>query len=82
MAVGLSCSRQVFYFGCSVQDLLVVACAIFTCGMWDQVPCPGMEPGSPALEAWSLSHWTTRKVPARKTLNFIVSPGNSSRVYF
>ena len=38
VAVGLSCSRGVFYFGCSVQDLLVVAHAIFTCGMWDLVP--------------------------------------------
>ena len=23
----------------------------------------GLEPVSPALEAWSLTHWTTRKVP-------------------
>ena len=23
----------------------------------------GMEPGPPALEAWSLSHWTSREVP-------------------
>lgn len=37
VAVSLSCSRRV-YFGCSVQDLLVVACAIFTCGMWNLVP--------------------------------------------
>ena len=36
---------------------------VFNCGMWDLVPWPGMQPGSPALEAWSLSHWTTREVP-------------------
>ena len=42
-------------FGCSVPTL--------RCGMWDPVPGPGIEQGPPALEAWSLSHWTTREVP-------------------
>ena len=32
-------------------------------GMWDLVPCPGIEPRPPALGAWSLSPWTTREVP-------------------
>ena len=32
-----------------------------SCGIWDLVPWPEIEPGSPALGAWSLSHWTTRK---------------------
>ena len=27
------------------------------------VPRPGFEPGPPAVEAWSLNHWTTRGVP-------------------
>ena len=27
------------------------------------VPQPGVEPMPPAVEAWSLSHWTTREVP-------------------
>jgi len=27
------------------------------------VPPPGIEPVSPALEAWSLNHWTAREVP-------------------
>ena len=31
--------------------------------MWDLVPCPGIEPGSPALGVWSFSPWTTREVP-------------------
>ena len=31
--------------------------------MQNLVPSPGMESGSPALGMWSLSHWTTRKVP-------------------
>ena len=33
-----------------------------SCGMWDLVPWPGIEPRHPALGAWSLSHWTTREV--------------------
>ena len=43
--------------------VLVEACWIFRCGMWDLVPWPGIEAGTPALEAQSLSHWTTREVP-------------------
>ena len=27
------------------------------------VPRPGIEPTAPAVEAWSLNHWTTREVP-------------------
>ena len=27
------------------------------------VPPPGIEPAPPALEAWSLNHWTAREVP-------------------
>ena len=27
------------------------------------VPRPGMEAVPPAVEAWSLNHWTTREVP-------------------
>ena len=42
--------------------LLVVACGIFSCHMWDLVPWPGMEPRPPALNTQSLSHWITREV--------------------
>ena len=31
--------------------------------MWDLVSSQGIEPGQPALELWSPSHWTTREVP-------------------
>ena len=41
---------------CSMQDL-------FSCGMWDLVPWPGIEPGLPAWGVQSLGHWTTREVP-------------------
>ena len=37
--------------------LCPVACGIL-------VPQPGIKPAPPALEVWSLNHWTTREVPA------------------
>ena len=40
---------------CSMQTL--------SCSIWDLVPWPGIEPGPPALGAWSLNRWTTREVP-------------------
>jgi len=33
--------------------------------MQDQVSWIGIKPRSPALGAWSLSHWTTREVPGK-----------------
>ena len=33
-----------------------------SCGKWDLVSRPGMEPWPTALEAWSLSYWATREV--------------------
>ena len=76
--LGLSCCTQGLWFSLWHVDLCVcvcvcfpvVACGIFSCdiwalscNMWDQVPWTGIEPGPPALEAWSSSHWTTREVP-------------------
>ena len=43
--------------------VLVAACGIFSCGMQDLVPKPGISPRSPALGTRSLSHWLTSKVP-------------------
>ena len=43
-------------------SVFIVACEIFSYDMWDLVPWSGIEPGPPALGAWSLSHWTTREV--------------------
>ena len=46
--------------------VLILALRIFSCGIWDLVPWPeSVEPRPPALEAQSLSHWTTRKVPVQ-----------------
>ena len=39
------------------------------CGACETLgPRPGIEPMPPALEAWSLNHWTTREVPPQCTL--------------
>ena len=61
---GLCCST--WDLRSSMRDLwlqhagsfLVAAC------LRDLAPQPGVEPGPPALGAWSLTHWTTREVPA------------------
>ena len=47
-------------------------CSIWTlsCGIWDLVPWPRIEPGPPALGVQSLGHRTTREVP---TLVLVVS---------
>ena len=65
-------SRQEYWSGaplpsphCSMQTLI--------CGIWDLVPWPGLEPGFPALGAWSLSHWTTREVPEVSSSNCYMS---------
>ena len=39
--------------------VLVVACRIFSCGKWDLIPQPGIEPSAPSLGVWSLNPWTT-----------------------
>ena len=35
------------------------------------VPQPGMEPSPPAVEAWNLNPWTTRRVPVIWTVTEI-----------
>ena len=51
---------QLQHIGSSV---FVVACGIFSCGRWDLVQRPGIEPRPHALGVQSLSHWTIREVP-------------------
>ena len=60
-------------------QVFVVAHGIFSCsmqalsgGMWDLVPLPGIKPEPPALGARSLSHWTTREVPAPWDLELLL----------
>ena len=42
--------------------LIYLAGLDLSCGMWDLVLWPGIEPSSSAMEAQSLSHWTSREV--------------------
>ena len=51
-------------FSCDTGSLIFAAtCSIFSCGMWDLVPPPGIEPRPSALGEQTLSYWTTREVP-------------------
>ena len=52
-----------FYLFVWLHWVLVAACRISSCGMWDLGPQPGIKPRSPALGVQSLSHWTAREVP-------------------
>ena len=45
-----------------LSQILVAAVGIFSFGMWDLVPQPGIEPGPPALGTQSLGHWMTLEV--------------------
>ena len=47
-----------------------------SCSTWDLIPWPGFEPRPPSLGVQSLSHWTTREVPAR-TLLFSLHQGRA-----
>ena len=61
--------KKIYLFTWLIQ-VLVAALRIFDLryGVWDLVPWPQIKPGSPALEAWNLSHWATRKVTAQTSL--------------
>ena len=49
--------------------VLAAVCGIFSCSMWDLVPCPGIEPELPALHAGVLAIG-----PPRKSLIFHLCP--------
>ena len=61
-------ARGIFHL-CGMRDLyggvwtLRSRMQTLSCGMWDLVPWPRIEPRPPTLGARSLSHWTTREVP-------------------
>ena len=44
---------------------------ILSCSMWDLVLWPGVQPGPPALGAWSHSCWTTREFPCRIIFDWV-----------
>ena len=53
-----------FFFLIFIYLFIHLTASSLSCGMWDLLPCPGIEPWPPALGAWNLSHWTTREVPS------------------
>ena len=64
-------------------QVLVAAHGIFSCSTWNLVSWPGIEPGPPALGAWSLNHWTTREAPWKSfNMYMLFSNSLSSRVFF
>lgn len=48
-----------YFFGCAGFFFLIAACRSSSLTRDQSVP--------PALAAWSLNHWTTRKVPVNRT---------------
>ena len=57
--LGLSCSTWNLPSSLWQAESLVAAGGIFSRGMRDLSPWPGIEPGSPVLGVQSLSHWPT-----------------------
>ena len=60
-----------------IMDFCLFVC--FYCTTWAYAilaPRPGIESMPPAVEAWSLNHWTTREVP----LHFFLSDLWSSQM--
>ena len=48
---------------CFIYIYIYLALPHLRFGTEDLLPQPRINPGFPALGAWSLSHWTTREVP-------------------
>ena len=57
--------RSQFFCFLFLGHALCAACGIL-------VPRPGVKPASPAVEARSLNHWTTREVPRSQFLSWSV----------
>ena len=62
---GLSCTNRIFDLHLWGAGSLVVACELFVCGMWDQVPWPEIRRRPPAVRVQSLKAWSTRQVPSK-----------------
>ena len=52
----------IYLFGCARPQLQHSGSLIFSCSMWNLVARPGIEPGPPALGAWSCSNQITREI--------------------
>ena len=56
-------SYLLYLFFLFLKYLFIWLCQMFSYGMQELVPWPGMEPRPPALGAQNLSHWTIRDIP-------------------
>ena len=65
----LNCFFKFYLFIYLAAPGLTCSVRALSCGIRDLVPWPGIEPGPPALGAWSLNHWTTREVPKIKFIH-------------
>ena len=66
--VGSSCSHAISLLGLYISHfffntVFFLAAPDLSYSIREIVPWPGTEPGPPALEVQSLSHWATREVP-------------------
>lgn len=65
----------IFFWLCWVPVVAsrIFSCSIRTpsCGMWDTVPQPGLQPLPPLLGTYSPRDWATRKVPVCVSLMLI-----------
>ena len=62
ITVGFFCFALVWYFFVSLVFYFIF-CFWLHCAAYGILgPEPGMESSPPAVEAWSLNHWTTREV--------------------
>ena len=68
---GPSCGRQdlcssacgILFFSPNIYLFVYLGALGFSCGMWDLVPWPGIEPGPLALGVWRLSVCATMEAP-------------------
>ena len=61
---GLCCSKWALFFNTYFYLFTCLAVLSVSCVLWYLIPWPGIKPRCSALGVWSLSHWTTREVPA------------------
>ena len=71
--------NQVYFYITAAYRILVVACKLFSFGMWDLVPWPGIEPRPSALEAgaWSLNTMGSphsQSKPSSRKLKYLHDP--------
>ena len=75
--VGYKKYQLTTFFSNLACQVLVVACKMCSCGMWDLVSCPGIKPRLPALGGQSLSPWTTGEIPGPRFWSWNQEPSHT-----